>query len=417
MKKEKLPNHTTEELLSTIAQELPVQANMEWDEKLLFQQYTQEEHAIGHQTKHQQQTRERYLDKVIEYAPEGIMILDKLGYISYLNPAMSSLLHGKPEVYHGKAVVSILGIASKQKVSQFLAGAYAMQKPETFRDEVEFVVKGHAPVLAKLSINKMIYQGMVAFVCAATNLYDVQELKEKLHEKTERFEELKQLNMELDSFVYRVSHDLRSPIASSLGLIQLIEQEGSVEAIRQYVGLQKKSLQKLDYFIHEILAYSKSKRSALQLEEIDMRCLVQAIVSQHQAHGEQTPEVHIEVKNAVPVISDKLRLDIIMGNLISNAIRYADPRKPKQHIHVQVSSSSYETRVSVADNGIGIGKAHIDKIFQMFYRGTDRNNGSGLGLYIVKEALTSLKGDIRVESKEGVGTTFTLILPNSVGIH
>ena len=110
--------------------------------------------------------------------------------------------------------------------------------------------------------------------------------------------------------------------------------------------------------------------------------------------------------------SDEKRITMILNNIISNAIRYADFQKTEPYILVRINAGKEKVVLSVEDNGIGIGQDHLLHVFEMFYRATDRRTGSGLGLYIVKETIQKLRGKVELHSVLGKGSTFYIELPN-----
>jgi PAS domain S-box-containing protein len=224
---------------------------------------------------------------------------------------------------------------------------------------------------------------------------------------------LKKANGELDSFVYRVSHDLRAPVASSLGLIQLLENEElSVEA-SQLVNLQKKSLDRMDRFIKDILHFSRNARMEVTYEIIDIHHLVEQVFDKYRFTEEaQIVSLEYEIIGETKVFSNQMRLSVILDNLVSNSLRYHNRRAlPTPFVKVVFSVQESHFSVKVQDNGVGIEHASQPKIFDMFYRAHDSNTGSGLGLYMVKEMMDILKGSIKVESEPGKGTSIQLLIP------
>jgi signal transduction histidine kinase len=238
----------------------------------------------------------------------------------------------------------------------------------------------------------------------------------KMSEETaEKNAELAKTNAELDRFVYSVSHDLRSPIASILGLVYLSKAENDLATLKYYEELKEKSLKKLDGFISDILDYSRNARVELKAEKIDWELFIDQQLAQ-QKHSEEAKLVQItfEIDTKQDFYVDRYRLGIIFGNLLSNAIRYRDNYKEKQTIHIKIIAEKENTKIIFADNGIGIGQEHIDKIFKMFYRASADSKGSGLGLYIVYETIQKLNGKISVDSQLGQGTMFVIELPNRI---
>lgn len=242
---------------------------------------------------------------------------------------------------------------------------------------------------------------------------DITERKEAEERLQRQNEELQRTNHELDNFVYRVSHDLRAPIASSLGLIDLMSSASDVDGMKELLFMQKKSMLKLDGFIQDILDYSRNTRMELEASPIDLEELARETYSQlSYIKGAEKIDFSIEVEGGNITYSDKMRLSFIFNNLLSNAIRFYDSNKELSYIKLKAAVDVNNVAISLLDNGIGIEEKHMDRIFDMFYRGTNQRNGSGLGLYIVKESVKKLGGEIKVESNHKVGTTINLTLPN-----
>lgn len=244
---------------------------------------------------------------------------------------------------------------------------------------------------------------------------DIHERKLAEEKLLKTNEELSKANSELDRFVYSVSHDLRAPISSLLGLIQISRMTNNIEEIKNYLTLQEKSIKRLDNFIKDILDYSRNARLEFTPERIFFQEIIDNCFEQH-SHMKNAPKItkKIQIEEKTAFFSDKSRLSIILNNLLSNSIKYANPREPKPFIKIFVHIQEKEAIIEIEDNGIGIGKDHISKIFNMFYRANDTLAGSGLGLYIVRETVLKLGGDIRVESELGKGTKISFNIPNSL---
>ena len=123
-------------------------------------------------------------------------------------------------------------------------------------------------------------------------------------------------------------------------------------------------------------------------------------------------KVSVEINQGSRFISDKRRISVVLNNLVSNAFKYSDPTKANSFVKIIVDCISQNAVIQIQDNGIGIAEKDLEKIFGMFYRAAVSSNGSGLGLYILKESLEKLGGKINVESKLNEGTTFTVEIPN-----
>ncbi len=230
-------------------------------------------------------------------------------------------------------------------------------------------------------------------------------------------EELIKINRELDSFVYSVSHNLRSPLASVLGLVHVAKLEDQKYNFQftPYLKMIEQSVNRLDDTIKEILDYSRNARSPLSLSPIQLDKLVKECFNKVKYLDRYTDikkTVHVALDT--PFYTDQYRLSSILQSLISNAILYCDDRKTKKTLSIEAEAIDHNSkvRITVKDNGIGIDSAYIDQIYNMFFRATDESKGAGLGLYIVKETLEKLNGTISVESTLGQETTFTVTVPN-----
>lgn len=226
-------------------------------------------------------------------------------------------------------------------------------------------------------------------------------------------EELKKTNAELDRFVYSASHDLRAPLKSLLGLLQLIEYDDTGN-IKGYLDRMRTSIQKLDYFIEEIIDYSMNARMEKNMEVIDFQDIIKVVLEKLQyLPGAFKIEKKITVNGSHAFYSDRGRCLILLNNLLSNAISYHNLQQTHPMILIKVDLEPATARISIQDNGKGIDEHHLKDIFKMFYRASSSSNGSGLGLYIVKEILQKLNGTIEVQSELNKGSRFILTIPNT----
>jgi PAS domain S-box-containing protein len=234
-----------------------------------------------------------------------------------------------------------------------------------------------------------------------------EELKATLEELSER-------NFELDQLMYKTSHDLRSPLSSVMGLINLAHLDNDAKNYPEYFKKIEGRIKKLDEFISSMLNYARVNRADLQAEEIKLERVVSNCIRELEyLDNFDRIQTDIEIKNhTIPFRSDKLRVDIIFSNLISNAYKYYNP-EADSYLRIRIELHPERADIAIEDNGIGIRPEHQDKIFNMFYRATDRSQGSGLGMYIVKQAVEKLRGNIKVSSEFGKGTCISITLPNN----
>jgi PAS domain S-box-containing protein len=229
--------------------------------------------------------------------------------------------------------------------------------------------------------------------------------------------ELKKTNSELDRFVYSASHDLRSPLKSLLGLSNMIiDNIGPEDGIQlEQMVMMQSSIIKLDNFIEDILDYSRNARLEVAMIAIDFEQTIGEI-SNNLEHmdGANTIELKLEINQKMEFISDRARVNMIFNNIISNAIKYKDNSKENAFIAINVDCSNDFATISIEDNGIGIDEKNLVRIFDMFYRATKLSTGSGLGLYIAKEAIEKINGTMKIESELTQGTKFTITIPNQL---
>lgn len=238
---------------------------------------------------------------------------------------------------------------------------------------------------------------------------------QKLAEERQRhLAEVQKVNRELDKFVYSVSHDLRAPLSSMLGIVQITEEDCEDEFIKQNLTMVKGSIHKLDGFIKDILDYSRNARTEVKKVEIDFDELLKDIIEnlKYMDGADDRVKISVNIRQQAMLRSDKSRLKIILSNILSNAIRYRNQEATNPYVNVEISAGQQGTDIRISDNGIGIKQEMHEKIFEMFYRVSENSVGTGLGLYIVKEAVHILNGTIKVESEQGRGTTFIINIPN-----
>jgi signal transduction histidine kinase len=222
---------------------------------------------------------------------------------------------------------------------------------------------------------------------------------------------LQTINAGLDKFVYNVTHDLRSPVASLSGLIGLIDDETDLAQIRLYTSMMKESLHRQDKFIAEMLAFIKSKHTGVAKQECSLETIVDNVIAlnSYKRDGKEV-KIYKEI-SLTNIESDALKIQVILNNLVSNSVKYSDFKKPEQWVKVRTYKSNARAVIEVQDNGIGIRQKDQERIFDKFYLSGDNTRSTGIGLYLVKDAVTQLDGEIEVKSEPGVSSTFLVSLP------
>jgi len=349
-----------------------------------------------------------HLSLAVENAMTGISWLDKDGFFRMVRAGYAEILGYTPDELIGKSwtvTVPDKSLDKAMEVYQHML-AYGKTDAEVLGLRKDQVVFHKQLLLVKTFDEDGQHNGHYCF------MRNIDERKGFEQEIQNQNAELKQINYELDNFVYRVSHDLRAPLSSTLGLVELCLNSSDQNEIKQYLQLQQKSLKKLDSFIQDILDYSRNNRREVVSQEVKLEEVLEEILMLNEEY-KSTVDRSVKLEQKAPFISDPMRIRILLNNLISNAFKFSSPhRHRKSYVDIQICISENFAEINIQDNGIGIAKEHLNKIFEMFYRATDFKPGSGIGLYIVHESVKKLGGSIKVRSELGKGTSFHVVIPN-----
>jgi signal transduction histidine kinase len=222
--------------------------------------------------------------------------------------------------------------------------------------------------------------------------------------------ELRKINLELDQFAYRTSHDLKAPVTSLKGLIKVAELSSSREEITRCHEMMKERLHSLEELIRGILDLSKNARTEVDYVPLRIHDAIWQLIRGQTMDGNRV-QVAVEGDENFYIHTDPTRLKMIIGNLLSNALHYTDHAKPSPFVMIRYWKNEGQFCISVKDNGVGIEEQYQQRIFDMFFRVSETSIGSGLGLYIVRESAEKLKGSVKVISERGIGSEFIVNLP------
>ncbi len=398
---------------------------------------------------------------LIESSPEAIVSGDLQGLINMFNPAAERLLGYTAEEIIGKQTPLIFHDQKELEdrahyLSKFV-GHPIQPNFEVFatplvngaenKKEWTFIHKNGSkfPVLLTVSPQLNDQKEIIGYLGIVRDISEIKktetallqyqkELEEikkglemRIAERTAQLErqqsqleeqniELQKTNEELDRFVYSTSHDLRAPLSSLLGLINIIELEtdSANHSLIFQIDMMKKMVNKLDSFIRDILDYSRNMRLEINRDEITFSELIRQVEERLEfMDGFVNIKIEKNINQNAIFVTDKKRMEIIFNNLISNAVKYSDPTKTEAWIKIGVDNDEKEAVITIEDNGIGIAEELQEKVFEMFFRGTNASTGSGIGLYIVKETVEKIGGSIKLESELHKGSRFTVKIPNS----
>lgn len=230
-------------------------------------------------------------------------------------------------------------------------------------------------------------------------------------QKTNR--DLTERNKSLAQFVYAVSHDLRAPLKSILGLINVVKLESDLHTKSELINLMEGRVHNLESYIKDVTVMAQNSRLGIIRKKVYFREVLDEILG-NLDHCENFDKIIFRKRfpsNAM-IKTDPIRLKIILNNLITNAMKFHvfDGQKDPV-VHISFENTGLENKITVSDNGRGIEQQYLDRIFELFFRTSSICEGSGLGLYITKETVEKLEGSISVESEIYEGTQFIIKLP------
>mgnify|MGYP001595420729 CR=1 FL=1 len=353
----------------------------------------------------QSKNKNSSLLNVIEISPSCLAIKDsELNYV-YCNEAYKKLFGIKKGVVND---FDFLDPISAFELSKSDLNQLNLEDLGDFEKELT-LKKSKIKVQARFSYSILEEENEKFLLISAVELQNFGGLSE-----VDKYKEiLDKTNSELDQFVYKTAHDLRAPITNLIGLIGLMRNESNPKVLASYFDLQETSLNKLDNFIQTITTYTKNTRLPIKISKINFNQLIDSVLNDFLYVQNSDKLVKIVKIDAIPdYYSDKLRIEIIIKNLLSNSLQFIDTSKKKSIVKISIGVTNKFIVISIQDNGLGIDKEVIPKVFDMFYRGNNVSKGSGLGLYIVNDTINKLNGRIELMSEKGEYTEFKLYLPN-----
>ncbi|WP_026953438.1 hybrid sensor histidine kinase/response regulator [Algoriphagus mannitolivorans] len=242
------------------------------------------------------------------------------------------------------------------------------------------------------------------------NAADIYFMRRELKEKNQK---LQKLHTEMNQFVYSLSHELRGPLMSISGVSKLAKMEVSDPNVLEFFEMIDTATGKLDDFIYKMLDFYRSTKIDNKITEIHFR---EILDQQMQAFKEKFDlsgfHLDTQVNQETLFFSDDAKIRVILNNLFSNAVQFQKDQPGEKRISLTVNVHEGKALIVLEDNGIGIDERHREEVFNLFTRATQKNVGTGLGLYMVKEAVEQMGGQIFLESEINVGTTVTVSLPS-----
>ena len=242
------------------------------------------------------------------------------------------------------------------------------------------------------------------------NAADIYFMRAELKDKTLK---IKKLHSEMNQFVYSLSHELRGPLMSISGVSKLAKLEIEDPNILEYFELIDSATFKLDDFIYKMLDFYRSTKIDNKISEINFAEIVEQQMDAYRSKFDLSDfEISININQETIFFSDNSKIRVILNNLFSNSVQFQKREDSEKRILISIKVEEAIATIMVQDNGIGIDEKYQNEVFNLFTRATQKNVGTGLGLYMVKEAVEQMGGKIELDSVFSEGTTIKIELPS-----
>ncbi|MFN6377744.1 MAG: PAS domain S-box protein [Flavobacteriales bacterium] len=356
---------------------------------------------------------EQRFKSLVANISDVITLLDIQGKILYQSASIKNVLGYDEEELVGRSVWEFVHPDDLEHVADIFKESVRI---EGYSVLIEFRFKSKSGRYIQMEAQGNNQLANPAIKGVVVNSRDITERKAAEEELRAKNVQLEKTNEEIDRFVYSTSHDLRAPLLSVLGLIEMCEDfYPENEDLHALYGMMKTSIQRSDAIIKSIIDYSRNARLEVAPELLNLQEMAEGFI-ENIKYMEQAKGILFMVEGKAPVdfYSDRTRVFTIINNLLTNAVKYQRPESMEKKVCFEFFVEEETATIRVRDNGEGIPNEKFDSIFNMFYRLSNQSVGSGLGLYICKEMVQRLGGSIHVESKVQEGTTFTITLPNLI---
>lgn len=379
--------------------------------------------------------RKEWFSRILLGIGDGMIATDSKGNITLMNPVAESLTGWTLKEATGKPIEEIFKIvheATREKVENPVLKVIEQNKAVLLanhtllikRNGVEFAIDDSAaPIFNEddeLSGVVLIFRDVTKqreFEHQQKHFKEELELQvaERTHELNQREEKLKEVNHDLNTYIYKTTHDLRGPLTSIMGLVNISKNETDATQLQKYIQMIDETTHQLDETLLALVDLISVKDKNLSFTEIDFHFMnTQILNSLRFLKGFDRINFRTNINITTSFVSDSKIIYSILQNLIENAIKYQNYNSTESTVTINVTEFNNGIKIEIADNGVGIDEDILPRVFEIFYRGSNDTKGSGLGLYIVKVGAEKLKGTIAIQSKKDIGTTITIHLPNQL---
>lgn len=345
--------------------------------------------------------RKQQFEALAENSQDIIARFNSSFHHLYINKSISRYID-KPQEYFINSKISQVGYPESlsKNIEKFIAKVFKTGKSLSTYFTLPSI-EGLKYCFATIVPERNKEQEVVSVLCTVR---DITELKIKENE-------LLSINKELNTFIYKASHDLKGPLSTIIGLANLsIMYPDPSQSLQAFKLIHQTGLS-LNLVLKKLLDIVQIKDAPLSIQSTNYDSVLQSVLLELGQKNELDGiDVNCEINSKRIIKTDPQMLTHILKNIIGNCITYKAKDCP--YITIQTEEAKDGVLIYISDNGEGIDKKVKDKIFDMFYRGSVNSKGSGLGLYLVKNALMRINGSVVVESEVNKGTTFTIYVPD-----
>lgn len=345
-----------------------------------------------------------FLNSIYNGINDVLIVLNEKGEIQKTNQVVETLLLYPESELLSQSVEKLFKKSNNDSVSNCIRNVYEQNKIQEIG--LNLIAKDNTiiPFFCSFSPLFNAQNEHSGVLLVAKNITALLNAKNQLQDK----------NDELNLFVYKASHDLKSPVSSMMGIMALANESQDIQELKTYTKMIEESISKLDTIISDLLVLGRITYGELEYEQMENKQVIDSILKSIEfVPGFKNILFNIDINDqAKSIITEKGLFQTVLLNLIDNAVKYQQKRVEPSHINIHISNQAKGILFKIEDNGIGIADHQQANIFKMFYRATSVSKGSGLGLYIVKTSVLKLGGTISLESTFGKGTAFKIYIPS-----
>lgn len=360
----------------------------------------------------QRKTHEDLLNLAMNAAASAMVMFDEQKGIAFVNKAAEVLFGHREEDLLGKHIETLIPEHILLKRPDYVKEFMDVDEPSAMgagRGLVALHRNGrHIPV--EITLTPVVSPDGKMILSTINDLTERIEAAQIVEQKSR---ELEALNIELSHFANSASHDLKAPLSSISGLLSICLEDladNNIEDVEEHLktilDISRRSAEKVE----GVLKIARAGREPILVEPVQFEQVIGETWTDISAGNDKKPDLILDMQHHRPIHTELPTLKVILENLLSNAIRYVDTAKPNPFIRIQSSTINNILHVTVSDNGIGISKENLNRVFEMFKR-LDTRSGDGLGLTLVRKQLDRMGGTVSVKGAEGEGAEFTFTLP------